>query len=139
MPSKKEISIPYSFFYSYSSLKPVIKVKFSERENQLISCLLDSGADVSTFPASIGRAIGINFDDEDPIENAPKQISGKIGFKCWEVPKTISFPWQEETITLPIIWVDSNDVDPVLGRKGFFDKFEEVAFCEKKHVIKLRK
>ena len=87
----------------------------------------------------MGKIIGVDFDDEDPLENPPKQMSGKIEFKCWEVPKSIIVPWQKKEITLPIIWVDSNEVDPVLGRKGFFDKFNEVCFFENKKLIVLRR
>ena len=136
MASSKDIVIPYSMLLS--SLRPIIDVKFKEKETQYIPCLLDSGADISTFPTSIGTKIGIDFSDEDPVD-PPKQISGDIKCKCYQVAKSIYLKWQKEEITLPIMWVDSNEVDPVLGRKGFFDKFKEVAFCEEKKKIILRK
>ena len=137
MSSSKEIVIQYDKLLD-DHLRPTIKIKFNPSDTQYILCLLDSGADFSTFPISIGKKIGINFKDEDPIE-PPSQISGKIKCKCYKVAASFYVPWQSESISLYIIWVSSNKVYPVLGRKGFFDKFKEVVFCEEEKKVIIRK
>ena len=137
MISSKEIIIPYNKLLD-NNLRPSISIKFDPFDTQSILCLLDSGADYSTFPVSIGKKVGINFKDEDPID-PPSQISGKIRCKCYKVAKSFYVSWQSKSISSYIIWVDSNKVYPVLGRIGFFDKFKEVAFCEEKKKLILRR
>ena len=137
MTSSKEIVIDYDRLLD-NNLRPAVRIKFNPSDTQSILCLLDSGADFSTFPVSIGKKIGINFKDEDPID-PPSQISGKIKCKCYKVATSFYVSWQSESISLYIIWVDSNKVYPVLGRIGFFDKFKEVVFCEEDKKIILRK
>lgn len=137
MISSKEIVINYDKLLD-NNLRPAIKIKFNPSDTQYILCLLDSGADYSTFPVSIGKKIGIDFRDEDPID-PPSQISGKIRCKCYKVATSFYVSWQSESISLYVIWVDSNKVYPVLGRIGFFDKFKEVAFCEEKKKLILRR
>ena len=66
MTSSKEIVIDYDKLLD-NNLRPAVRIKFNPSDTQFILCLLDSGADFSTFPVSIGKKIGINFKDEDPI------------------------------------------------------------------------
>ena len=115
----------------------MIPIYFSNHVSDEIWCLLDSGADYSTFPVSIGEGIGIDFKDEDPID-PPKQISGNITNKCYQKATEIHLPNLNQAVYLSITWIDSNDVDPVIGRIGFFDKFGEVVFDESKKQIILR-
>ena len=56
-------------------LRPIIKIRFREDSKEFFVCLLDSGADFSTFPLSLGLKNNIDFSDEEPI-NAPEQITG---------------------------------------------------------------
>jgi len=116
--------------------RPYIGVEFGNNL-PLIDCLLDSGADFSTLPASIGRKAGIDFSDEDPLSDPPKQISGKIKCKCYQVSKGIVVPdLKNEQIFIRPIWIDSNEASAVLGRVDFFKQFKEVSFYEgKKKVI----
>ncbi|MBI2631988.1 hypothetical protein HYW75_03220 [Candidatus Pacearchaeota archaeon] len=136
MLSSKEISIPYNKLLD-NNLRPSISIKFDPSDTQSVLCLLDSGADFSTFPVSIGKKIGVDFRDEDPI-NPPSQISGKIKCKCYKVATSFYVSWQTESISLYVIWVNSDKVYPVLGRRGFFDKFKEVVFCEEEKKLIFR-
>ena len=140
MSSSKEVVIKYESYPSLDSLKrPAIKIKFNREDKQSFLCLLDSGADLSIFPLSIGKKLGLDFSEADPIEIAPQQMSGKLKCKCYSKAVSIYCPWDGEPISLEILWADSKNVSQVLGRKGFFDKFKEVAFSEQKKEVILRK
>ena len=139
MAFSKGVVIKYeSYPHEHSSKRPAIRIKFDESSKQSFLCLLDSGADTSIFPLSIGKKLGIDFSECDPVENPPEQMIGKIKAKCYKKAVGIYGPWGKETISLEILWIDSNEVYQVLGRKGFFDKFKEVIFCEEKKKIILR-
>ena len=127
MPSSKETVIPYNKLID-NNLRPSISIKFKSSGTQSILCLLDSGVNYSTFPVSIGKKIGIDFEDEDPID-PPSQISGKIRCKCYKVATSFYVAWQSESISLYVIWVDSNEVYPVSGRIGFFLELCKSHFC----------
>lgn len=140
MTSSKEVVIKYESYPDMGSLmRPAIKIKFNADDKQSFLCLLDSGADVSIFPLSIGKKLGIDFSEADPIDIAPQQMSGKLKCKCYPKAVGIYGPWNNEPIYLEILWADSKNVNQVLGRKGFFDKFKEVVFCEAQKEIVLRK
>ena len=140
MSTSKEVVIKYESYPSLDSLKrPTIKIKFNQEDKQSFLCLLDSGADISIFPLSIGKKLGLDFSEADPIEIAPQQMSGELKCKCYPKAVSIYGPWDDKPISLEILWADSKNISQVLGRKGFFDKFKEVAFSEEKKEVILRK
>ena len=140
MASSKEVVINYDVCPPGSALlRPSIRIKFDEASKQSFLCLLDSGADISIFPLSIGKRLGIDFSECDPLERPPEQMIGKIKSKCYKKAVSIYGSWGKESISLEILWIDSEKVYQVLGRKGFFNKFKEVVFCEEKKKIILRK
>lgn len=140
MAASKGVVIEYDTIPEFgASKRPAIRIKFNPSQKQSFLCLLDSGADLSIFPLSIGNSMGIDFSECDPLESPPKQMMGDINVRCYKKAVGIYGPWGNEPIYLEILWIDSRKVYQVLGRKGFFDKFREVSFCEEKKRIILRK
>ena len=140
MANSREVIIKYESYPNTDSLKrPTIKIKFNPQDKQSFSCLVDSGADCSIFPLSIGEKLEIDFSESDPLERPPQQMSGKMECKCYPKATSIYGPWGKEPVSLEILWADSNEINPVLGRKGFFDKFREVCFSEQRKELILRK
>jgi len=129
--------IHISYYKILGGLRPIIPIKFTNSIPDVL-CLLDSGADYSTFPVSIGKKIGIDFEDHTPIKS-PDQMTGKIRCKCYKVATSFFVPWDDKPIFLEAIWINSRKASPVLGRIGFFDKFKEVVFCEEEKEIILKK
>ncbi|OGX39693.1 MAG: hypothetical protein A3C53_05585 [Omnitrophica WOR_2 bacterium RIFCSPHIGHO2_02_FULL_68_15] len=100
--------------------------------------LLDSGADDCLFPASIGRLLGL------PVEAGRKQpFMGAGAFSNLAYFHQVTVGVTLENVPL---WFDlsvgfSTAMDipklGLLGRAGFFDRFEEVAFRVKEQYVRL--
>lgn len=89
---------------------------------------IDSGADVTLVPLSLGKLIGLSFD-----ENNIEQIGGIRGSIPVIYLKTeiriggIQF-------SIQIAWALIEEVPPLLGRTDVFDKFD-VLFKQKEKLI----
>ena len=110
-----------------NSLYPYIEVDLKyvddKKSEELMMCLLDSGADNCVFPKDIGERLGVDFSELDPIDQPVRGIAGEIkDVKMYKSPLTIEF--LGTTILTEVIWIDKKDINPVIGRKGFFDKFD---------------
>ena len=132
LPSEPSPAFPQR----HSVLYPIIPIRIINPNdpNKLIDirAMIDSGADVSIFPGSLGRVIGLNIEN-DKIEII-KGIGGQeiitylheIIFEIggWKYPSITCFSSDEITF-------------PVLGRNGFFDLFE-IKFDFRKEIIELK-
>ncbi|MBI4439514.1 hypothetical protein HY638_00920 [Candidatus Woesearchaeota archaeon] len=105
----------------------------NEKKTEDVMCLLDSGADYTVLPKDLGESIGVDF-SEMRVVNPPEGISGKISAKCYISPLNINF--LGASFLTEVVWIESNDVNPVIGRKGFFDKFD-VSFSQSSDKIAL--
>lgn len=111
-------------------LRPVADVFIKSKSGKWIKFnpYIDSGADVTLIPLSLGKLIGLTIDDKK-IE----QIGGIRGsvpviyFKCDVKIGEIQFPAQ-------IAWALIEEVPPLLGRTDVFDKFN-VEFKQKDGLI----
>ena len=101
--------------------KPSIPVEFKMKSGGYIEtiCLVDSGSDVIVLPKSLGELFGVKIKS--------KSISNGLGGKVEVGRGTISFRIKKEygyhNITAPVEIVDDDEIPPLLGRSGFFDKF----------------
>jgi hypothetical protein len=128
----------FPFLKIDNNIRPFIEVDLvhtdPDKRKTSIMCLLDSGATLSVLPKDLGVSIGIDFSELDAIE-APMGIAGKVeGITCYKSPLTIEF--LGTSIITEVIWMDSSKVTPVIGRKGFFDKFD-VYFKQSQEKITL--
>ena len=101
-----------------------------------IIALLDSGADISTISRDIAESLGLNIKDSTSIAYG-------LGSKFRTVEKNLRIRFgkgdENHVIDLPMrIVVDVIDFPPLLGRYGFFDRFE-ITIIDALHGIWLKK
>lgn len=96
---------------------------------------VDSGADVSMINASYALALGIDLTKVKEIEvkgiyNEPvKAKPSKVTFRLTRL---------KEDIELPVLFIDSQNVNVLLGREVFFEKFK-INFNLSKNVFEIKK
>ncbi len=123
-----------TFHYKGKGLKPKIQLTIKHGEREASSdAVIDSGADISIFDASIAEHIGLPFSRFEQ-----KQIAGVSGFVKANICK-VQADILGEFFELPVAFV-SNYSGPfnILGRKGFFEK-HVITFDEAKLEIKVKK
>lgn len=115
----------FPFFKKSNRKYPFIEVDFlyvdRSKKEEGVMCLLDSGADYTVLPKDLGEKLGVDF-SELKVVDPPEAIAGKINVKCYLSPLTIKF--LGTSILTDVIWIDKTNITPVIGRNGFFDKFD---------------
>ena len=99
---------------------PITLIGPSESVN--IIALLDSGADISAISRDIAESLGLDIKDTTSLAYG-------LGSKFKTVEKRLKMKFgkgnENHVIDLPIrIVIDPIDFPPLLGRYGFFDRFE---------------
>lgn len=93
---------------------------------------IDSGADITLIPLSLGKLIGLKF-DEDNLEQIGG-IRGSVPVSYHQIKiKIASFE-----LTAKIGWALIEEVPPLLGRENIFDYFN-VSFRQKEGIIVFEK
>lgn len=115
--------------------RPVADVEFKSKNNEWIELhpYIDSGADVSLFPLSFGRLLGLEI-DEDEI----KELKGVGGDTIAVVFKTISIRVGKHEFDVKVAWCLKEEVPALLGRRDIFDHFH-VQFKQDERVIEFRR
>ncbi|ODS42059.1 MAG: hypothetical protein MSIBF_01560 [Candidatus Altiarchaeales archaeon IMC4] len=118
--------------------RPYIEVVLcNEDKSKKVACLLDSGADTSFIPRAFAEYLNLNLSAE------PEESKGVMGtFETVLSHMTIIVPKARPRIILPVVPVrvpveDKFDPMFLIGRNGFFDKFE-ITFREHKREVKLK-
>ena len=120
---------------------PVLKTSLLSKNNQRLfdfDSLIDSGADFCVFPANAGKAIGLDVEAGDEV--ATFGIGGKetLYFHKVKVEVTIkNEPWIFECRAGFSTKLNSKGIG-FLGRDGFFDLFQEVAFNQTTKMFRLK-
>lgn len=115
--------------------RPVADVEFKSKNNEWIELhpYIDSGADVTLFPLSFGRLLGLEI-DEDEI----KELKGVGGDTIAVVFKTIPIQIGKYEFDVRVAWCLKEEVPALLGRKDIFDYFH-IQFKQDEKVIEFRK
>lgn len=118
--------------------KPKILVRFSRLSNSLgqeTHALIDSGADISYLPTYMADYLGIPY-----RRFQLKSVTTLAGLrKVYHSKVDIHLPADnEEKFSIPVqIPSDNNERDiPILGRKGFFERFK-ITFDEREKRVVL--
>jgi predicted aspartyl protease len=122
-PPRKTPTIPVTFFGSEDSIE--------------IVAILDSGADISVLPLEVGEQLSLDLTrNRSPCGG----IGGEVDTAEDHVRVRISQGHENYTFEIPVkIVLDPYSTIPVLiGREGFFDKFE-ITFDEGRERISLKK
>lgn len=115
-------------------IRPVAEVYLKALSNSWIKFYpyIDSGADVTMIPLSLGKLLGFKID-----ESSVQQIGGIRGSVPVIFIKTRLKIGEEEFPTL-LAWALIEDVPPLLGRTDVFDIFK-VTFEQYREVITFEK
>lgn len=114
--------------------RPVADVYLKTKSNSWIEFhpYIDSGADLTMIPLSMGKLIGLHL-DEKKVEQIGG-IRGSVPFINAECKMRIG----DEDLIVAVAWALIEDVPPLLGRTDIFDKFE-VIFRQKEDTIIFQK
>ncbi|HLD54860.1 MAG TPA: aspartyl protease family protein [Candidatus Nanoarchaeia archaeon] len=119
--------------------KPTIDLILQGRSKFSIktAMLLDSGADVSVIPLDLAKLLDIDLSMKESVTNG---IGGEVKSKRTSMKVSIYLKEDHRlyTYTIPVEVILDDDPPPILGRDGFFDKFQ-ITIIEAEEKIKLKK
>lgn len=118
-------------------LRPKVSIRFESdiKEDTIdTDSLVDSGADYCLFPAFYLRRVGVKL--EDGVWNELDGIGGvRIPAYLHRITMHLDkYNHQFEAL----VNFSEKQTFPLLGRKGFFDHFEEVVLDYSKNEVRLR-
>ena len=125
--TKKDITIYYPAIPIMLSYNRTIKFK------AYFDCLLDSGSDTNLFPADWGQLSGITI--KKGIHKTIKGIGNAPPIEAWT--HKVKFYIGSQSIDTDVDFSFEQKI-PLLGRLGFFDKFNEIIFEEKLRKVTLK-
>jgi hypothetical protein len=101
-------------------LRPLAKVKLIYKNMSVtVEMYVDSGADITLVPYSVGIALGFSLKPEDEI----RRIGGVGGGKISVVVRQVKMEVGGRELNVRVGWCMSEDVPLILGRLDIFDKF----------------
>lgn len=111
--------------------RPVADVEFKGLAGEWIEChpYIDSGADLTLLPLSLGRLLGLEI-EKDRIEEL--HGLGRQGIPV--IFKNVEVKIGEYEFEAEVAWALSEEVVPLLGRMGIFDNFH-INFRQDKKII----
>jgi hypothetical protein len=111
--------------------RPVARVKFRSEEEWIPEWMyVDSGADITLIPRSVGDLLGFEMNKEKIVD-----ITGVGGGTVPVTVKKTMISLGEEIYDARIAWALIEDIPPLLGRMDVFNKFEVIFKEEKKEVV----
>ncbi len=149
------VSFNFKRYKAENVPQPIIDVTFTHKDKKVdFACVIDSGADYTLLPMSFGIMLGIDFeqiaskplirdfmysDRADPTNIMDRII--EIGYgviptssvcACGKTTNCFLYPvfvklGDNDLFPIMVIWTPNN-VPPLLGRIGVFDKFSSVVF-----------
>jgi len=112
-------------------LRPLARVVIRNKEREIIQDMyIDSGADITLLPFSVGTALGFEIKKGEDI----KRVGGVGGSKISVAVRTARMRIGEKEFDCRIAWCLSEDVPLILGRLDVFREFE-ILFKEKEERI----
>ncbi len=116
---------------------PAIEVIFQGKSKfaQKIVALIDSGADLSVIPLDLAKFLNVDLSMNESISHG---IGGKVKSKRSKIKVSVNGDRRKYTFEIPIEVILEGNPPVILGRQGFFDKFE-ITLIEAEQKIKLKK
>lgn len=115
--------------------RPVALVEFQSVDGKWVSeyLYIDSGADITLIPRSVGNLLGFELDPEEPIEEIGG-IAGSLPIVHRRVKTRIG----NCEIDSGISWALTEEVPLLLGRKDVFDAFH-ITFRQDQCLVDFKK
>lgn len=113
--------------------RPVADIEFKNQAGKWIEChpYIDSGADMTLLPLSLGRLLGLEIE-----KNKIEELYGLGSQGIPVIFKKVGVKIGEYEFETEVAWSLSEKVVPLLGRAGIFDKFH-VSFRQDEKIIEL--
>lgn len=92
--------------------------------------VFDTGADVTSFPASIATKLGVDL-DKCPRES----MTGYEGTTILVYRSKIKIQFNKEGFEIPCVFNPKEEVPIILGRAGIIDKFNILLDGKNKEII----
>jgi hypothetical protein len=110
--------------------RPVVQVELKWRSERTIQRMyLDSGADISLIPMSVGDSLGLEITDDI------KEMKGVGNVIIPVIIKNINIRLCDKEFTARFAWSLIEEVPLLLGRMDIFDKFEIIFMQKEKNVV----
>lgn len=113
--------------------RPIAKVTFhSPKVDKFVDVwmIIDTGADYTILPRHFSEKLRISL-ERDCIKDTTKGVGGdKTVYLCKFRVKAKVGPYERD---IPLGFLDSNEIPPLLGRLGFLETFD-IEFL-KKHIV----
>lgn len=100
--------------------------------------LVDSGADFCVFPAKYGSMIGLDIKEGEPIITSGIGGNETLYFHDIEVGIIIGKELWKFKCQAGFSFKMNSKGTGLLGRRGFFDLFQEVSFNQQKSIFRLK-
>ncbi len=118
---------------------PLLPVLLSHgRHRARVMGLIDSGSDDCIFPASIGRLLGLTV---EAGKKQPFMGAGAANNTAYFHRVNLGFELDTTKFRFSAYLGFSPAMDfariGLLGRVGFFDRFQQVSFCSKDNIVEL--
>lgn len=109
--------------------RPIADIWF-KKGNSWIEChpYIDSGADVTLIPLSLGELLGFKAENEKIEEIGGIKGAVPVIYKNWKIKIA------DKTLSVLIAWALIEEVPPLLGRTDIFDHFR-ITFLQKEEKI----
>jgi hypothetical protein len=111
-----------------SILRPLARVIFNEEVPQWM--YVDSGADVTLLPRSVGELLGFEIYKGEEI----KEVKGLGNSRIPIVVRRVSMKIGDKEFEARVAWSLTEDVPLVLGRLDVFNKFD-ILFKEREEKV----
>lgn len=115
-----------TFYYREQKSKAFGKIGDKEIRDTFY---IDSGADITLIPRSVGELIGLKIGNDKIID-----LYGISGGNISVIVKKIRIRIGEHEFSIRVAWALTEKVPLILGRKDIFDKFN-ISFKEKEGII----
>jgi hypothetical protein len=118
------------------STSPSIPVTLSGKGGKYeFMVLLDSGADVSAIPKHMAELLNLDLNHE---KEEAFGIGGKVPAVSTYMDIEINKPHESHGFRIPVkVILDEYDFPPLIGRAGFFDKFD-ITFSQTDKRVSLK-
>ena len=126
-PYRKVLSDEYGIIYI-----PIAIVELKNRDKRVrCEMLIDSGADITLIPKSVGEYLGLAIERMDVI----KELRGIGESIIPYITKGVELKIGEERFNARIGWALVEGVPLLLGRLDIFDRFDIKFLCKEKMVV----
>lgn len=122
-----DVKFPYeNAGKSYFGLvrRPVAKVSFKSPKNNTWAdtwMVVDTGADFSVLPRYLSEDLMISL-ERDCIKDFTSGVGGEQAIYLYKYKIRVKLDYLSRIV--PIAFIDSNEIPPLLGRLGFLETFD---------------